>query len=80
MNVPDTLLMQEEAPQCRAGQIENRICGTPSVDSWAIVPNMTQYMAVDMSGLIKIHAGPSTVCLYYDVEIALLTKSQIRSL
>ena len=49
------------------------------MDSWAIVPNMTQYMAVDMSGLIKIHAGPSTVCLYMTLK-SRLTKSQIRSL
>ncbi len=34
-------------------------------------------MAVDMSGLIKIHAGPSTVCLYMTLK-SRLTKSQIQ--
>ena len=44
-----------------------------------MVPNITQYMAVDSSGLIRIHAGPSTVCLYMTVK-SRLTKSQIKSL
>ena len=69
VNVPDTLLMQDEKkPHSAGAQFLVYLAGTALWD-----------MAVDMSGLIKIHAGPSTVCLYMTLK-SRLTKSQIRSL